>query len=163
MALWGFLLGQEFEEMRCVDTPGKPALSWWFCVRSSVAQDQLWVMIETGRLLSQVAPWFLCPEGSGRVPLNSSGGPICTHRPVHTPGGLTPSWCYFSIETCGRGSATGRDRNWKTFSLLWNKNIMNLFVSPVLIPKEKCTFNSSGKILAINTLLRHTHLYSYQK
>ena len=34
------------------------------CVYSSVAEDHLWVKTETGRLLSQSAPRFLCPEGS---------------------------------------------------------------------------------------------------
>ena len=38
----------------------------------AVAQDQLWVQMETGRVLSQAAPQFLCPEGSGQVPLSIS-------------------------------------------------------------------------------------------
>jgi hypothetical protein len=78
----------------------------------SVAQDQLWVQ-ENGRLLSQAVPWFLCPEGSGCVPLSSNGDPIFTHRPVCTPRRLAPSWHYLIMEHCGRGSVTGRNGNWK--------------------------------------------------
>jgi hypothetical protein len=52
------------------------------CVSSSVAQDQFLVLRETGRLLSQTTPGFLCPEGSRRVPLSSIGGLTCAHRLV---------------------------------------------------------------------------------
>ena len=41
----------------------------------TMAQDQLQVQTETGRILPQADPQFLCPEGSGQVPLSSSGGP----------------------------------------------------------------------------------------
>ena len=51
-----------------------------FCICSAVAQYQLWAQMETGRLSSQAAPQFLCPGGSPKVPLSSSGGPACTHR-----------------------------------------------------------------------------------
>ena len=37
-----------------------------------MAQDQLWAQMETGQLLSQAAPWFLCPEDFGWDPLSSS-------------------------------------------------------------------------------------------
>ena len=49
----------------------------------------------------------------GWVPLSSSGGPACTHRPVCTPGSLTPSQRHLGMEYCGRGSGTGGDRNRK--------------------------------------------------
>ena len=39
-------------------------------VWSPVAEDLLQEQTETGRLLFQAAPLFLCPEGSGRVPLS---------------------------------------------------------------------------------------------
>ena len=32
------------------------------------------VQIETGRILSQAAPWFFCPEVSGQVPVSRSVG-----------------------------------------------------------------------------------------
>ena len=98
---------------RHVHTPGRPALSWSYFVCSSVVHDQLWAQKETGRNLFQAAPQFLCPEGSGWVPLGISGGPPCTHRPVCTPGRHPPSQHYLGMEPCGRGSATGRDRNQK--------------------------------------------------
>jgi hypothetical protein len=37
-----------------------------------VAQSQLWVQTETGRILSPDVPWFLCPDGSGPVLVNST-------------------------------------------------------------------------------------------
>jgi hypothetical protein len=55
------------------------------CICSSVAQDQLQTQMETRSLLSQAAPWFLCPEGSGWIPLSRNGGLTCTHRLVCTP------------------------------------------------------------------------------
>lgn len=59
---------------RYVGTPSRPALSWWYFLCSSVPQDQLWAQMKNGRVLSQAAPQFLCPEGSRQVPLSSSGG-----------------------------------------------------------------------------------------
>jgi hypothetical protein len=44
-----------------------------------VVQDQLWVQRKTGRILSQAAPLFLCPEVSGQVPLIRSGGLTCAN------------------------------------------------------------------------------------
>jgi hypothetical protein len=35
-------------------------------VQRTVAQGQLQVQMETGRILSQAASHFLCPQGSGR-------------------------------------------------------------------------------------------------
>lgn len=58
-----------------------------------MAQDQFCTQRETGRLLFQTAPWFLYGEVSGQVSLSSSGGPICTHMPVCTPGRLALSQC----------------------------------------------------------------------
>jgi hypothetical protein len=61
--VWRAVVQGQLCAHRCVGTPGRPALSWRY-VCSSVAQDQLWAQTETGRLLSQAAPLFLCPEGS---------------------------------------------------------------------------------------------------
>jgi hypothetical protein len=69
------------------------------CVGSSVAQDQLWGQMETERLLSHAALWFLCPEGSEWVPLISSVGLTYPYRLVCTPGWLAlSSWCTCSSE-----------------------------------------------------------------
>ena len=70
---------------------GDQLSSGGICECRSVAQDQLWAQTETRILLSQATPRFLCPEGSGWVPLSSSGGPTCTHRLVCTPGMLALS------------------------------------------------------------------------
>lgn len=51
-----------------------------------MAQDQLWVQMETGRILPQAPPQFLCHEGSRWVPLSRNGGLNCAHRCVCTPG-----------------------------------------------------------------------------
>ena len=92
--VWRAVVQGQLCAHRCVGTPGRPALSWRY-VCSSVAQDQLWAQTETGRLLSQAAPWFLCPQGSGRVSLSSMGDPTYNHRPVCTPWRLFPSQCYW--------------------------------------------------------------------
>ena len=68
---------------RYVGTSGRVAPSQHYLC--TVAEDLLQVETETRRLLSQAAPPFLCPEGSERVPLSSSGGPPCTRRPVCIP------------------------------------------------------------------------------
>jgi hypothetical protein len=57
----------------------------------TVVKDQLLMQRENRRLLSQAAPWFLCPEGSGWVPLSSSGGLTCSHRLVDSLGRLALS------------------------------------------------------------------------
>ena len=77
----------------------------WLC--RAVAQYQLWVQTETGRILSQSAPHFLCPEGSGQVPLRVSDGLTCAHRLVSTPGRPTLSQQYSAMEHCGTGSSPG--------------------------------------------------------
>ena len=103
MALGGSLLGQEFEE------------KWWSYLCSQVC----WHSWETSSLLAvfvYVVLWHrissghrwkpkdfcarqpLCPEGSGRVALSSSGGPSCAHRPLHTPGRLAFSWCCLGMK-----------------------------------------------------------------
>ena len=61
-----------------------------FCVWSPVAEDLLLAELETGRLQSQAAPQFLCPEGPRQVPLHSSVDLTYTHKHVHTSGRL--SW-----------------------------------------------------------------------
>ena len=45
-----------------VSTPGRPTLSLHIWVSNVVAQDQLQAQKESGRILSQVAPWFLYAE-----------------------------------------------------------------------------------------------------
>jgi hypothetical protein len=77
------------------------------CVCSSVAQT------ETGRLLSQAVPQFLCPDSSGQVSLSSSHGPTCSHRLVCTPGSLALFQSHLVLEPSGRGPAPGTDRNQK--------------------------------------------------
>jgi hypothetical protein len=67
--------------------------------------------METGRILYQAAPQFLCPEIFGQVTLSTSGGPTCAHRLVSTPGRPALSWNYLSMDLCGIGSALGTDRN----------------------------------------------------
>ena len=74
-------------------------------VWSAVAQDKLWDQGETIRLLSQGAPWFLCPQVSRYVPLRRSGDLTCSHRLVSTPGRLALFQWYLCMERCGTGSA----------------------------------------------------------
>lgn len=95
MTLCWFLLGQEFEQKWCsqvcqnswetISLPG--SISVW----SAVAQDQLWVQMETGRILSQAAPPLLSPEVSGWVPQSRSVGLTCAHS---IPGRPALSWRY---------------------------------------------------------------------
>jgi hypothetical protein len=62
------------------------------CLCSSVAQDQLWAQMETVILLSQAVPQFLCPEGSGQVPLSSNVVlPVLTGLWALLEGSLPPS------------------------------------------------------------------------
>ena len=63
----------------------------------TVAQSQFWAQTETGRILSQATPWFLCPEGSRQVPQIRSGGLPCAHRCVYTSGRRTLSQRYLGI------------------------------------------------------------------
>ena len=64
----------------------------------TVAQDQLPVQMETGRILSQAVPQVLCYEGSGLVPLSISGGLTCVHRCFHTPDRPVLSRRYLAME-----------------------------------------------------------------
>jgi hypothetical protein len=73
------------------------------CVWSTVAQDMFLGQTETGRILSQAAPRFLCLEGSGRVPLSRSGGLTCAQRLVSTTGRPALSQQYLHMELCGTG------------------------------------------------------------
>ena len=51
---------------QCVSTSWRPVLSGRILgMTRAVAQGQFRVQTETGRILSQAAPPFLCPEGSG--------------------------------------------------------------------------------------------------
>jgi hypothetical protein len=70
------------------------------CVCSAIAQDQLPVQKETGRLLSHMAPCFLCSEGSTWVSLSSSGGFTCTHSLIGTPGRPALSQWYLGLWPC---------------------------------------------------------------
>lgn len=62
-------------------------LSPGICICSSVAQNQLQAFIETGRLLFQATPRFLCPDGSRWVPLTG----------IHFHGGWLPQDALFDL------------------------------------------------------------------
>lgn len=66
------------------------------------------MQIETRRLLFQTSQ-FLCPGGSGRDPLSSSGRLTCFHRLVGTLGRLALPWRYLDMEPCGTGSDPGEE------------------------------------------------------
>jgi hypothetical protein len=71
--------------------------------------------METGRILSQAAPWFLCPEGSRWVSLSRSVGLTCAHGCVCTPRTPALSLWYLGMEHYGTGSALGiiaQDQLW---------------------------------------------------
>ena len=53
----------------CVGTPGRPALSWWDLGMENCGTGSALGADGTQRILSQAAPWFLCPDGSGQGPL----------------------------------------------------------------------------------------------
>jgi hypothetical protein len=72
----------------------------WHRVSSSV-------QTVSGRILSPAVPWFLCPEGSGRVPLSWRGALTCAHRHISTPGRPALSPQYLGMEHCGIGLALG--------------------------------------------------------
>ena len=82
------------------------------CICSAVAQDQLWVQMETRRLLSQAASWFLWPEGWGRVPMSSSHGFTCAHRHVHTTERLAVSWRYLGMEPMAQDQLWVQTETW---------------------------------------------------
>ena len=75
-------------------------------VWNTVAQEQLPVQTESRKILSQAALCFLCPEGSGQVPLSRSSSLTCVHRLLSTPGkpAFSLLW-YLSIELGGTRSA----------------------------------------------------------
>ena len=85
-----------------------PGLIW-----RAVAQGQFQDQTETGKILSQAAPLFLCPEGSRWVPLSRGSGPTCAHRHVCSPGRPSPSQWFLGMECCGTGSISGTDGNQK--------------------------------------------------
>jgi hypothetical protein len=69
-------------------------------------------------ILFLVVPWFLCPDGSGQVPLGSrylriNGGLTCALRCVSTPGISALSQGDLGMENCGTGSTLGTDLNLK--------------------------------------------------
>jgi hypothetical protein len=82
------------------------------------------VQTETGRILSQAAAWFLCPEGLGWVPWSRSDGLTLAYSCVSTPGRPALSWRYLYIESCGTGSAPGADGNQKDI-LVFFKGIIS--------------------------------------
>ena len=96
------------------------------CVWRTVARDQLWMQMETRRILSQAAPWILCPEGSGLVPLSRSGGLTCAHRFFCTPRRPALFWQYLGMEHCGAGLALGADKtriiSMQVYSHGWNQH-----------------------------------------
>ena len=91
MALCGYLLGRISDltcAHRCVGTPGRPAFSQWYLgmehcgtgsAQVAMAQDKLPAQMEIGRIISQAASWFLCPEGSWQVLLSRNVGLTCAH------------------------------------------------------------------------------------
>ena len=84
----------------------------------AMPQDQLWVQMETRRILSLALPWFMCPDDSGRVPprpgiLTESGCLTCAQRCISTPGRPVLFWKNLGMECCGTGSALCVDGNQK--------------------------------------------------
>jgi hypothetical protein len=86
----------------------------------TVSKMQLGMQTENGRVLSPIVPWFLCPDGSGKVPRSISGVLTCAHRLVSTPGRHALSRRYLGMKFCGTGSAQGTDGNQKN-----QKNFFN--------------------------------------
>ena len=89
-------------------------------VWSVVAQDQLQVHMETGRILSQTAPQFLCSEVSRKVPYCRRGGHTYAHRHVSTRGRPALSQWYLVLKLWGTGSAGAQDQlSAQTKTLFW--------------------------------------------
>jgi hypothetical protein len=90
------------------------------CDTSSLGKEfgygELWhnvssgVQRETGRILSTAALWFLCPEDSGQVSLNTSGGLYCSLSFVSSLETSSILW-YLGMEHCGTGSGLGQCLN----------------------------------------------------
>lgn len=75
-------------------------------VWSPLAYDQLWELMEPGRILSQAVLLFLCPEVSRQVSLRRSGGfYLCLQACQHSWETLFFSQWYLSMDRCGTGSA----------------------------------------------------------
>jgi hypothetical protein len=104
----------------------------------AVAQGQVWPQMETGRILSHAAPWFLCPEGSQWVPLSRNVGLTCAHKCFHTPQrwALSPRW-YLVMKCCGTGSAPGADHGFNlTYEFyLWHWLLSGLrkIINPIRV------------------------------
>lgn len=67
----------------------------------------LQAQMETGTILSQAAPQFLCPEGFGQDSWSRSAGPTCAHKCFSTHGKSALSRLYLGIESCDTGLALG--------------------------------------------------------
>jgi hypothetical protein len=94
-----------------VRSPGDQFSLGGIWVWRAVTQDQLPVQMENEWILSQAAPRFLCPEGSGWVPLSRSSGLTCAHRHVWVSWRSALFLCYLGMVRCGTGIALGADGN----------------------------------------------------
>jgi hypothetical protein len=97
-ALLGDQLSWQYLCMELCDTGSAPG---------AVVQDQFPALTETGRILSQASPWFLCPEGSGQGPGTRTGGPTCVPWLVSASGRSSLSSWYLDMEHCDTGSTPG--------------------------------------------------------
>ena len=94
-----------------------------------MAQGQLRVQTEMGRILSQAVPWFLYPEGYSRTQWCLTSA----HRFVSIPGRPALSSRYLGMESSSTGSApgaVGQDRYSSLFtadtSVLVNQHQLSL-------------------------------------
>lgn len=133
MGLGGSLLGQKFEQ------------KWWSYLFSQMCQhswetSSLWslfgygpvwhrfsspMQMETRKILSQAAPWFLCTEVSGQVPLISSGGLTQAHRHVHTPGRI---WVW---NTVAQDQLQAPEKFFMCFSAIRDSSVVNTLFSSI--------------------------------
>ena len=112
------------------------------------------LQMETGRILSQALPWFLCPDGSVRVPLGSGilaevmALPVLTGEFTLLGGYLSPDGICIWKEHCSTGSASGTDRNWK--SVLYFK--LTFYIVSVIFQLNVCTYKMKLIPVAVSNL-----------
>lgn len=85
-----------------------------------MAQGKLRAQTETGRIGSETASWFLCPEGSRQVPQSRSSDLICVLMYVSTFGIPAFSQQDLGSENCGTGSVPGTVGNQKDHVPDWS-------------------------------------------
>jgi len=120
-ALGRFLLGQEYEQKWWSPLSSQDCPEFWesgsiphiIWIERAVGLVQLWVQAETGSVLSQTAPVFVCPEATRWVAWSRKVGLTCALTCVS----ITGNWF----------SALGAGRNQKWLFLL-------LFLPPIPIP-----------------------------